>query len=955
MPGHDLLPASMAYLTAASECCIVVQTELWNVCLNFSRDNLLTDRRMPSSSHSRAKIDRPWGKLQHGADGQVTRAQSLESHSADVAATLVALCKTRGIRDRLATVATPLPVDDVLLARLGYLALLHDCGKVNHGFQARQVLGAPMVGHIATLAPVLGDHADNGWFTLAAAALGLDRIVESWGDGAELLLDAIFSHHGVPWPKDASRPDYRVHWKAQADGYDPIAELRRLRETAEEAYSEAFSADAPPLPTNPLFIHAVAGLIQLADWVASSGWESAPAPDDRERWAEERLREIGLDPDRSRATLLAREFLRFENVFGYTPYPHQEKAGEIEGRCVILEAETGSGKTEAALWRFLRLFTEGAVDGLYFALPTRTAAVQLHRRIEKMAKDLWGEDAPPVVLAVPGYLDAPGASRQFGASDRSVAGSIASGELPPAEDPLDESEGDARSPGVWAAEHPKRYFAAAISVGTIDQALLATMRVKHAHLRGAALMRHLLVVDEVHASDAYMRQYLMQLLRDHVATGGHALLLSATLGAAARAQLLTAARGGLVQDAVVPSFHEATVTEYPLLTSIGRERVVSASVKAENGASHKRRVKLRLESWLDNPEAIAATALRAAAAGARVLIVRNTVAGAVAAQRALESLAQGERRQLLFAVGGVPTLHHSRFAREDRRRLDAEIERQFGRDRAAGGVVAVGTQTLEQSLDIDADYLITDLCPSDVLLQRLGRLHRHERANRPIGWDAPQAIVLVPEGGLAPFLKSRRPGGLRHGLGHTRWRDGLPKGVYQDLAVLEATRRFIIANPVWETPAMNRRIVEAAVHEEAIEALLDSLPASERAEWAEHHDRILGSDFAKGKLANNGTLRRHHPFRHQDNVGFDDRIGTRLGLQDLVISLPDGTIGPFGEMSRIAIPVFWLLDDGDEQVDLDQMHTPDIQGGGPVPGFRFGLGTLVFDYGPHGLSRVFDV
>jgi hypothetical protein len=83
---------------------------------------------------------------------------------------------------------------------------------------------------------------------------------------------------------------------------------------------------------------------------------------------------------------------------------------------------------------------------------------------------------------------------------------------------------------VWAASRPKKYLAGTIAVGTIDQALLATTKAKHAHLRLSCLTRSLLVVDEVHASDRYMETLLGALLRFHQRAGGHALLLSATLG-----------------------------------------------------------------------------------------------------------------------------------------------------------------------------------------------------------------------------------------------------------------------------------------------------------------------------------------------------------------------------------------------------------------------------------------
>ena len=63
--------------------------------------------------------------------------------------------------------------------------------------------------------------------------------------------------------------------------------------------------------------------------------------------------------------------------------------------------------------------------------------------------------------------------------------------------------------------------------------MLAALQVKHAHLRGSALSRSLLVIDEVHASDTYMTAVIDRLLRGHLAAGGYALLMSATLGARA--------------------------------------------------------------------------------------------------------------------------------------------------------------------------------------------------------------------------------------------------------------------------------------------------------------------------------------------------------------------------------------------------------------------------------------
>ena len=189
----------------------------------------------------------------------------------------------------------------------------------------------------------------------------------------------------------------------------------------------------------------------------------------------------------------------------------------LEEQLVIIESETGSGKTEAALWRFARMFQAEKVDGLYFALPTRAAASQLHRRVKDFTTRLFPDgDRPAVVLAVPGYDAGPG------------VGPVA---LPNYD--LD-AAGHSESEKPWAAESPKRYLAAQIAVGTVDQAMLGALQVKHAHLRASCLARNLLVVDEVHASDTYMTEIIRALLNAHTGSGGYALLMSATLGSEAR-------------------------------------------------------------------------------------------------------------------------------------------------------------------------------------------------------------------------------------------------------------------------------------------------------------------------------------------------------------------------------------------------------------------------------------
>ena len=215
----------------------------------------------------------------------------------------------------------------------------------------------------------------------------------------------------------------------------------------------------------------------------------------------------------------------------------------------------------------------------------------------------------------------------------------------------------------------------------------------------------------------------------------------------------------------------------------------------------------------------------------------------------MEQAAADADSSLLFALDGVLTLHHGRFALDDRLRLDQEVEGRLGKDRAPGGAIVVGTQTLEQSLDIDADLLITDLCPMDVLLQRIGRLHRHQREDRPAGYGSPRCLVLTPDSDdLSPLLK-RGPG--RNGLG--------PYGhVYEDLRILEITRRLIGEFPKWDIPTMNRELVEWATHPVALETIVQELGD----DWRVHANSLTGGMLAEGMTAQSAIIQRDKSVLH---------------------------------------------------------------------------------------------
>lgn len=886
-----------------------------------------------------------WGKLTCDPGGMLITWHPLADHMLDVAASFLALAECRNVRRALRRCAgRELTPQD--LQRLAVLVFLHDMGKANSGFQAKRWPLAKDVprgwpnrcGHVSEALYLFDGSSDSDLL----AHLPVDAIC-GWGDAVDDLLRASISHHGRP---AISKPslDYKIWQPVISNGqpaYSPQTTLQQLGQRVQQLFPDAFTTGGPELPASPAFVHLFAGLVQLADWLGSDTrfFPYTQPGEDRAvtafECARRAVRSIGLDTGALHDALQS-AMPDFSETFGVPqPRPIQQALGEPDlGPLLILEAETGSGKTEAALWRFAQLFRAGQVDSLYFALPTRVAASQLYGRLRQFVARMWPVDgqvpAPVVVRALPGYTSADGSEQ---------LPSLARFEVLWA-DSVDEQQAHRR----WAAESSKRFLAATIAVGTIDQALLAALQVHHAHLRHALLARSLLVVDEVHASDAYMSALLEHLLRAHRRAGGHVLLLSATLGSNARARFQVIAHADRPNPPLphLPSLATACTLPYPALSDGTKLRALPANPQQKT-------VHWQTLDAIADPARVAQLAIEAAAAGARVLVVRNTVPNAIATLQAVESaavaLGQPDWLFTLTPAGGaapVRTVHHSRFSRQDRPLLDAAVEAQIGKQRTQpGGRIVIGTQTLEQSLDLDADLLITDLCPMDVLLQRIGRLHRHVRPSeehpdeRPEGYRHAQAWVLTPAGGdLGPHLKQPR-----HGLG--RLRDG--GGVYPDLRILEATRRLIDAAPTRQIPRDNRELVECATHPEALRQIEQELGAA----WLKLGQDIEGKSGGERTMAHLHALPYDKPFEGLTFPDAEQKIATRLGASDRLIEFDPPLPGPFGQDVRQLALRHHMAPD--LPLDAAPQRIEPISGG-----FEFSLGERRYRYSRFGLERLPD-
>lgn len=894
----------------------------------------------------------PWGKLAGRLPG--APRLSLVAHCIDVAAVARTLVQLPTWRTRLERLAGQ-PFDSRDVDRLTVLAFLHDAGKAGAGFYAkalapeqqqawRRTTGAGwnQGGHTRVVAPLLdlvgpclGEHR---------RALGLDAI-HAWGGGhdadGQRVMDlwlAAVSHHGDPLSVEALARNATGTWPTWTHpvaGYQPLAGLQQLGDAARTLWPAAFEAQPfTRLPDEP-FTHAFAGLVSLADWIASN---TAPGffPYDLsgqgiERWAaswpraQEVLRAMRIDVEDVRADL-RRRAPRFDDIFPFAPSAVQRAAADLTlPSPVVLEAETGSGKTEAALWRFKALFESAEVDALCFLLPTRVAATGIYERLCTFIDRLFPDPSlrPTTVMAVPGYLRANGQEGKY----------LAPFTVLWADEP-------GQAARFWAAENSKRYFAASAAAATIDQFLLSTLQTRHAHLRGSVLLRSLVVVDEVHASDPYMRSLLQRALRRHLAAGGHALLLSATLADDACRELLVtgtasakpAGRARLfgARRDVGPDLG----TEYPRIAAPGRAPLGFSQDVQFNKAVH-----CTLVPSMRDPDAVAVLAVEAVRQGARVLVLRNTVRQAVASQQAIERLL-GTGDRALFRCAGVVAMHHGRYAWQDRQLLDRQVGQDFGKQAAEvrHPVLLCATQTVEISVDCDADFLITDLAPMDVLLQRIGRLHRHRARDdfRPVSYREPQCVVLTPPEPV-DLARLLAPGAAR-GLGIGK------RSAYPNLLCLEATRR-LLANrdrfALLRIPQDNRALVDGSCDHRVLRQIADELGGP----WLEHFNDQVGQAGAQRMEATYVSIDWLKPWHEAVPGELCAEARTRLGLDGVEVRFPQPWPGPFGpELGGLSLPA-WML--AGAQADLlatgDAVEAADWQAGDGACRFRIGKRSFVYD------------
>ena len=650
--------------------------------------------------------------------------------------------------------ALPARVRSLLPAGSATLAALHDVGKITIGFQAK----CPM-----WLASANKPPCSDGEIALSVTdhALVSQRFLQQLPEftGSRLWAVAVGSHHGRPKGRKIAtdQPLEAIAGWAHEHRALLLADL-----------VSAFGplpTTAPDKTLSNSDLWLLAGLITVADWIGSNeAWFSPenglPQAAARQQ-AGVALGQIGWPGGKLKRTEFSAAFGNRPGV-AFDPNPLQLAVAEAaaEPGVIIVEGPMGCGKTEAALFAAQKLIAGGHQHGIYFALPTQVTSNRIHGRIGRFLQAAL-ENAAAFRLAH-------GNAWLEDGFDLRINPAFLRGEEKDGEQP-GETAREARS---WFAS-AKQALLAPYGVGTVDQALQGVVAVKHFFVRRFALAGKVVILDEVHSYDIYTGTLIAALIRELVNLRCTVIILSATLTADRRRELLAA---GGVKEMSSP-------TEYPLV-SFGKAGGEGRHLKP--AWSTAKEISVR-PAVISDAETIGELTRRAEA-GQHVLWIRNTV---VEAQQAYRSVVSAVRQDAV-RVG----LLHSRFPFARRAELEKDWLEHLGPNRptTGPGSILIATQVVEQSVDIDLDFIVSDLAPTDMLLQRMGRLWRHPRPHRQAA--TPEFWIRLPD-----LTAAENTAALKAALGRSGWVYA-PYVLLRTMAVWQSKSEIIL-------PADIRPLLEA--------------------------------------------------------------------------------------------------------------------------------------------------
>lgn len=802
-----------------------------------------------------------WGKAGSSSDAE-SAVHLLPYHNLDVAACgQVFLNRNIHLAERIASI---MQMDvKVAIDWVVYLLGLHDIGKHADSFQHLRpdVCGRLNPSYDGRVKAYDTRHDTLGWVCwhglvrkkLCSQTIS-QELKDFYNDIYPFWLKPIFGHHGVPPRVNNAVPRHYFsdHNKEAIDQF--ISDWEGVMKP-ELSVVEELMTDSQWQQDQVRCSWLLAGVAVLSDWLGSNTDHftqiDKPLDSLENYWKHHALpgakavvNATGIAPAKLSVECSFKHF--FPKIESPSPLQNACQALQLDSRpqLIILEDVTGAGKTEAALILAHRLMSSGAGQGLFIGMPTMATANAMYSRMHTDYRRFFASEASPGLV--------------LGHSARHLVDKFQDSVLPLHEsvaangNDAVEKSGSAQC-NEWLADSNKKALLADVGVGTIDQALLSVLPARHQSLRMLGLSTKVLVLDEVHAYDAYTSELLYKLLEFQASIGASTVLLSATLTQKQRRKMAHAYSGSQQVDTLC--------NEYPLLTqAVANRELYEQPVKSRAVVS--RHVEVQFVHSIECVLEIIQSTIKT---GQCLCWIRNTVADVRAAyQLLLDSGVVDSEKLLMF---------HSRFAMVDRLNIEHEVDRCFGiksDSKVRQGRVLIASQVVEQSLDIDFDQMITDLAPIDLAMQRAGRLKRHTRSVNgdflETGEDQRGKAVLTvlsPEHTTAPTADW--------------YKVMFPKAhyVYRHTLVLWRTAQALHRTGGWNMPSDARTLLEEVYSEEGAlpEGLMDN------------SDDAVGVEMAEQSQGQYQALNLARGYTHDDHWGSDERELTRLGEDSVTVFL----------------------------------------------------------------------
>ena len=560
-----------------------------------------------------------------------------------------------------------------LLTKIVFICAIHDIGKIHPTFQGRDEEALEILKHEG-LNQVSFDtrfrHEQYG-----ANIFDSLSVYDADMKNSDIISQIIRMHHQKEQKKNSDIDIIKIDDKEKAKKW------RNIQNEIYDYIKNVFQFDNLNLinkniSKSELFVvqNAILGIMITADWIASNHYvfDNQPYKNIDEFLESRKIQVLKFLNNEGMIRQQIPVMQDFRSTFGFNGRPVQNDVEKIVHKnnikCMLIESDCGSGKTKAALYAASVLGNRSGLSGIYMGLPTGVSAEAIQDRVDEF---LTAHDMRNTKLY----------------TSKSML---------------------LREPGkkpVWTDMSRQRLLAAS-AVGTVDQVMTAARLVRFESVRMDGLASKVLIIDEIHAYDAYMLAVIKDLLKICGELGVPVIMLSATLPISTKSDLL-----GVLGDGNI-ELHNG----YPMISYVTKDGKVHEHVSHQYMPDKK--ISCELLPILNDNDKIARYAVDAVKDGGCECVIMNTVADAICVYDKIKKNKKDDCKIILY---------HSRMTINARDEKSREILEMCGKDRTKRPecVIIVGTQVLEQSLDIDVDYMITAICPIDLLFQRIGRYHRH--------------------------------------------------------------------------------------------------------------------------------------------------------------------------------------------------------------------------------------